>query len=222
MNKKKSLLIIDNYDSFTFNLVHQIARMIIASDQLIETFTGFFDFKNVTVTVKRNDEITIDHILEMNLSGIVISPGPRRPEDSGITLSLLNKLRDVFNKSPIPILGVCLGHQAIVIAEGGIVEKAQEPMHGLISEIIVTNNSHPFLNNIPPKFSVARYHSLIAKSPLPDTLEPLAYSQQHEVMAMAHRHLPWWSVQFHPESFLSTYGDVLIRNFLAACQIIKN
>lgn len=204
MMKDFRLFLLDNYDSFTFNLAHQIIRVAshIASQQKAAA--------TPELLVKRNDQVSIEEIQRFGPTCLFISPGPGRPEESGITLELLKGPEF----APIPIFGVCLGHQALIAAEGGEVGPAAEPLHGSSSTISLTNRSHPLLLDLPAQLKVGRYHSLIARALLPDCFVPLAYSERGEVMAVAHTSQPRWGVQFHPESFLTEYGDTIIRNAL--------
>jgi anthranilate synthase/aminodeoxychorismate synthase-like glutamine amidotransferase len=208
MRKEFRLFLLDNYDSFTFNLAHQIVR--VAMSILLAKNEG----EQPELVVKRNDKVSISEVIDYNPTCLFISPGPGRPENSGITLDLLKTLGDLPQATSIPVFGVCLGHQALVTAEGGEVGLAAEPLHGSSSTISLTNCSHPLLSDIPAQINVGRYHSLIAIRPLPASFLPLAYSGKDEIMAIAHRSKPWWGVQFHPESFLTEHGDTLIRNAL--------
>jgi len=191
-----TILVIDNYDSFTFNLVQQIA------------WVGAF--QPSTIIVKRNDEITCDEVNQLAPHAVFISPGPGTPHDSGVSLELLASV----SGQNVPIFGVCLGLQVLVASCGGSIEQAKEPLHGLTSPIFVVDQLNPLFESIPNTFIVTRYHSLIAANPLPKYLKVLALSEKQEIMALAHTKFPWWGVQFHPESFLSEYGDQLIHNFL--------
>lgn len=182
--------IIDNYDSFTFNLVHYILH------------TG------VEVEVFRNDKITTDELAERGFGAIVISPGPGRPEDAGISLDVV---RDLSGK--IPILGVCLGHQVIAQSFGGTVIHAKQIMHGKTS--MVTADGEDIFTGINRPFSVMRYHSLaVRESDLPSCLKVTARTDDGEVMGIRHQTHPTQGVQFHPESFMTTVGKRLIRNFI--------
>jgi len=187
----QTILMIDNYDSFTFNLVH------------------YFEELNCKVIIFRNNEINSDHIKDINPNGIVISPGPKAPIDAGNTREIIE-----FYKNKLPILGVCLGHQAIGEVFGATIIKAPSPMHGKIS--IAQHNSHPMFNNIPKEFKVTRYHSLVID---PKTLsfefEITAISQDdNSIMAIAHKTYPLYGVQFHPESITSEFGHKILENFL--------
>jgi len=208
MSKDFRLFLIDNYDSFTFNLAHQILK--IANSILCPSNNGI----TPELVVKRNDQVSIRDIQNYDPTCIFISPGPGRPEDSGITMDLLKNLSRRPESNSIPVFGVCLGHQALIVAEGGEVGLAMEPLHGSSSTISLTNRSHPLWLDIPAQINVGRYHSLIATPPLPESYLPLAHSQKGELMAIAHKVRPWWGVQFHPESFLTEHGDTIIRNAL--------
>lgn len=182
-------LLIDNYDSFTYNLWHYLRVL------------------GAEVVVKRNDAISVDETLALELQGVVISPGPRDPSRAGICLELIARV-------PLPILGVCLGHQAIGQAFGGKVVRAPAPMHGKISTIYHVG-THLF-SGVPNPFRATRYHSLVVeRATLPSCLEITAETDDGLVMGVAHRTLPLFGVQFHPESIASEYGHALIANFLA-------
>ena len=185
------ILFIDNYDSFTYNLVQ---------------FCGSI---NPDIRVVRNDEVTVDEIREINPSHIILSPGPGYPKDAGICEEVIRELKGEY-----PILGVCLGHQAICKAFGATVSYAKELMHGKTSVINVDTDSAIFkgLNN---KISVARYHSLAAvKETLPDCLKITAETDDGEIMAVEHKEYPIYGLQFHPESILTPKGKEMIVNFL--------
>lgn len=183
------ILLIDNYDSFTYNLAQYLGEL------------GY------QVEVRRNDEITLDQIAAIKPDQIVISPGPGTPDDAGISLDLIQR----FYKE-IPILGVCLGHQAIGQVFGGQVVRANQPMHGKVSAI--EHNQKGIFHNLPSPLTATRYHSLIVQEPLPDCLEITARSKEVEVMALRHKEYPVVGVQFHPESILTEYGHEMLRNFL--------
>jgi anthranilate synthase component 2 len=189
------ILMIDNYDSFTYNLVQYLAEL------------------GEDVRVARNDALSVDEILAMSPQRIVISPGPGTPNQAGITLDIIAKLG-----AKIPILGVCLGHQSIGQAFGGNVIRAQRIMHGKTSMIHHTGQG--VFANIPNPFEATRYHSLIVeKSSLPKNLDVTAWTQNDagsvdEIMGLRHRTLPIEGVQFHPESILTQHGRDLLRNFL--------
>ena len=184
------ILVIDNYDSFTYNLVQYLGEL------------GY------TVEVRRNDTVTLDEIAEMNPDQIVISPGPGTPDDAGISVDLIKR----FHKE-IPILGVCLGHQSIGQAFGGKIIRAKKLMHGKVSPI--EHNQQGIFHNLPSPFTATRYHSLIVEEPIPDSLEVLARGGEFgEVMALRHKEYPVVGVQFHPESILTEYGHEMLHNFL--------
>ncbi len=184
------ILLIDNYDSFTYNLYHYIIE------------AGCEDVK-----VVRNDKISIPEIKKLNPQAIVLSPGPCTPNDAGICLQILEELKEQY-----PILGVCLGHQAIGQAFGGKVIKTY-PMHGKVSEIYHSNKS--IFKNIPSPFKATRYHSLaIEKETCPDDLEVTANTKDGVIMGVSHKKYNIHGVQFHPESIASQYGHQLIKNFI--------
>ncbi len=185
------LLMIDNYDSFTFTLV------------------GYFESLGQKVLVKRNDEITVNDIAELNPDYIVISPGPCSPNEAGISLQVI---AEFYDKKPI--LGVCLGYQAIAQHFGAIVKKAEVVMHGKVSEI--QHNNQGLFQGLPPSFNVTRYHSLIVESAtLPDTIKATAWVKGEPLlMALQHSDYPVMGVQFHPESVMSEHGLELLNNFL--------
>jgi anthranilate synthase component 2 len=182
------MLLVDNYDSFTYNLAH------------------LFGALGVDVHVVRNDEITADEADELGASQLVVSPGPGRPADAGVSIDVIRRLAP-----KIPTLGVCLGHQAIVEAFGGEVGYARELLHGKASP--VRHDGSGLFTGLPEPFEAGRYHSLAATR-LPDELEPTAYADDGEVMAVRHRELPIVGVQFHPESVLTPDGPALAKNFL--------
>ncbi len=183
-------LLIDNYDSFTYNLVHYLGEL------------------GANVAVHRNDAITVDAALAMKPQGIVISPGPCDPDRSGICLELIGRAA-----ARIPILGVCLGHQAIGQAFGGKVVRGPVPMHGKVSQIY--HKGTGVLRGLPSPFQATRYHSLIVeRDSLPDCLEITAETDDGLVMGLAHKKLPVHGVQFHPESIATEHGHDMLRNFL--------
>ena len=184
------ILVIDNYDSFTWNLV-----------QLAGKFTD-------DVVVKRNDEITIDEIKTLNPGRILISPGPGRPENSGISLDIIKEFGD-----QIPILGVCLGHQAIGLLFGADVVHAPVLMHGKTSRI--SHLGKGLFNGVEQNFTATRYHSLIIdEASLPEELEVTARSEDGIVMGVKHRNQPVEGIQFHPESILTEAGSQLMKNWI--------
>jgi anthranilate synthase/aminodeoxychorismate synthase-like glutamine amidotransferase len=186
------LLVLDNYDSFTYNLVQYLGEL------------------GESPVVKRNDEITVDEIGAMGVTRMVISPGPCTPSDAGITVSAIRR----WGKT-IPTLGVCLGHQAIGEAYGGKVVRARTLMHGKTSRI--THDGKGLFKGVPSPLEVMRYHSLVVETDsLPAELEVLARSSEDssEIHAIRHREHPVWGVQFHPESILTQNGKDILRNFL--------
>ncbi len=185
----RRVLVIDNYDSFTFNLV----QMLVLQASHVE--------------VVRNDALTPGEVLESPPDALVISPGPGRPEDAGICVELLRE------RPLLPIFGVCLGHQSIGLAFGGRIDRAPVLMHGKTS--MVRHEGAEIFASIPSPFEATRYHSLcVAPETLGDELEPLAWTDDGVVMALRHRELPYWGVQFHPESILTEIGPQLLNNFL--------
>jgi anthranilate synthase component 2 len=190
------ILLIDNYDSFTFNLYHFLGD--------VDARDGKFECE-----VWRNDKLTVAEAMAMQPEAIVLSPGPCTPTEAGICLDLI-----AAAAGKIPLLGVCLGHQAIGQAFGGKVVRAAQPMHGKVSEI--THTGSDILSGLPSPFRATRYHSLIVeRDTLPDTLVPTAWTSDGVIMAMHHRTLPIHGVQFHPESIASEHGHAILANFLA-------
>jgi anthranilate synthase/phosphoribosyltransferase len=183
------ILVIDNYDSFTYNLVQQMGEL------------------GADLRVARNDQITLDEIRAMQPSHIVISPGPGTPDDGGVSLDVIRQLGE-----STPILGVCLGHQCIGQAYGGRVVRAERLMHGKTS--MIYHSGDPLFANIPSPFEATRYHSLIVQEPLPDALTVTAFTLEGEVMALRHKQFPVVGVQFHPESILTRCGPQILHNFL--------
>lgn len=184
------ILVIDNYDSFTYNLVQFLGEM------------------GADLHVVRNDQITLDEIRVLQPTHIVISPGPGDPDDGGVSLDVIRELG-----ATTPILGVCLGHQCIGQAYGGVVNRAPHVMHGKTSMISHTGDS--MFANMPNPFEATRYHSLIVEEgTLPDVLTVTAFTDDGEIMGLRHKEYPVFGVQFHPESILTTYGPQLLRNFL--------
>lgn len=191
------IIVIDNYDSFTYNLVQYLGEL-----------AAEFPVAN-PIEVYRNDKIDIETIKDLEPDGIVISPGPGRPEDAGVSLQLIEKLGHCF-----PILGVCLGHQSIGQVFGGDVISAPVLMHGKTSEIY--HNDTGVFAGLTNPFTATRYHSLVIdRTTIPDTLEITAWVEDGTVMGVRHRDYPRvQGVQFHPESILTTEGKELLRNFL--------
>ena len=188
--KKIKLLMVDNYDSFTYNIVQ------------------YFGELGADIEVFRNDEITIQDIAQRNPDRLVISPGPCSPAEAGISVAAIQHFA-----GKLPILGVCLGHQSIGAAFGGKIIRAQELMHGKTS-VIQTKQVGVF-RDLPEKFTVNRYHSLaIERSSCPADLDVTAWTEDGEIMGVRHKHLPIEGVQFHPESILTEHGHAMLRNFL--------
>ena len=184
------ILLIDNYDSFTYNLVHFLGEL------------------GAVPEVVRNDKITVDDALARRPDAIVLSPGPCTPNEAGICLDLIARAGPT-----IPVLGVCLGHQAIGQAYGGKVVRAPAPMHGKLSSI--RNDGHGVFAGLPSRFEVTRYHSLaVERASLPDCLEVTAETDDGIIMGLQHRTHPVHGVQFHPESIASEHGHALLANFL--------
>lgn len=187
------ILIIDNYDSFTYNLYQYVAQLTDA------------------VSVVRNDKISVAEIKALRPKGIILSPGPGRPENAGICIELIKKLSKF-----IPILGVCLGHQAITVAFGGKVVNCSDIVHG--KSTLIYHNKSVLYQEIPLSFQAARYHSLIAeKESLPDVLQIEAQNQDGQIMAIRHKARSTFGVQFHPESILTDHGNTLLKNFISIC-----
>lgn len=190
MTAPKRLLIVDNYDSFTWNLVHYLEEI------------------GARTMVIRNDDLSAKEALELKPDGIVLSPGPCTPKEAGICVDLVQRA-----PADLPILGVCLGHQSIGAAEGGEIITAQEIRHGKLSQIRHENG--PLFEGLPDRYNVVRYHSLaITPQDLPDTLIADAFTEDGEIMAVRHKTRPVYGVQFHPESILTEHGHALLRNFL--------
>ncbi|MBI5930305.1 MAG: aminodeoxychorismate/anthranilate synthase component II [Chloroflexi bacterium] len=183
------ILVIDNYDSFTYNLVQLLGSL------------------GADLQVVRNDALTLQEVAALNPSRIVISPGPGDPNDGGISLDVIRELGQ-----HIPIFGVCLGHQCIGQAYGGRVIRAPRLMHGKTSQIYHRNQK--LFTGVPSPFVATRYHSLIVEEPLPDCLSVTAFTEEGEVMALRHKENPVVGVQFHPESILTTYGVRILQNFI--------
>ena len=184
------IFVLDNFDSFTYNIVQYLQQL------------------GCEVVVRRNNAVTVDEVIAMNPEAIVLSPGPGRPEKAGIMLELIDRV-----KGRIPLLGICLGHQAIGLAFGGKVVGAKMIMHGKISEI--THDGKGVFAGLASPLKVVRYHSLaVDRESLPAELEISAQAEDGEIMAMRHRELPIESLQYHPESILSSGGKRQLANFL--------
>jgi anthranilate synthase component 2 len=184
------LLMIDNYDSFTYNLVQYFAEL------------------GADVLVYRNDEISVEQIEKLNPQHLVVSPGPCTPNEAGISVAAIKHFA-----GKVPLLGVCLGHQSIGQAFGGRIIHAKTLMHGKTSQI--RHNGNSVFTGLPSPFTATRYHSLvIERETLPDCLEVTAWTDDGEIMGVRHKILPVHGVQFHPESILTEYGHDMLRNFL--------
>ncbi len=183
------IIVIDNYDSFTYNLVQYLGEM------------------GANIQVFRNDKISVEELHEMSPSHLLISPGPGDPSSSGVSIDAILQLGKT-----IPTLGVCLGHQAIGVAFDGTIENAPSLMHGKISKVH-HNNSNLF-HNIPNPFNATRYHSLVISEPLPTCIEVEARTDTDIVMGIKHTKYPIYGIQFHPESILTEGGKTLLKNFL--------
>lgn len=184
------ILMIDNYDSFTFNLVQFLGEL---GQELV---------------VKRNDEVTISDIENMKPDFLMISPGPCSPNEAGISMEVIK-----YFAGKIPIFGVCLGHQSIAQVFGGEVVRAERLMHGKTS--LMHHDGKTIFSDIPNPFTATRYHSLIVKKEtLPDCLEVTSWTEEGEIMALRHKTLPIEGVQFHPESIMTSYGKELLQNFI--------
>ena len=186
------ILVIDNYDSFTYNLVQYLGEL------------------GAEVVVKRNDAVSVDEIRELGPSGVLISPGPGRPEEAGVSLELIARLGAMT-----PIFGVCLGHQSIAQHFGASIVRADRLMHGRTSSIL--HEGAGVFANLPSPLTATRYHSLIVdRNTVPAELEITAWTDQDEIMGLRHKDLPIEGVQFHPESFLTEHGHTLIGNWLSS------
>jgi len=184
------ILVIDNYDSFTYNLVQLLGK---EKNELI---------------VKRNDEITLDFVTDLKPEKILISPGPGRPKKSGVSLDVIKNF-----KAKIPILGVCLGYQAIAYTFGSKIVTAKDPIHGKVSKI--NHDGKTIFRNVEQKFEAMRYHSLIvAKDSIPKEIEVSAETEDGTIMGLRHNRFPLEGIQFHPESILTTEGEKIILNWL--------
>lgn len=183
------ILIIDNYDSFTYNLVQYLGEL------------------GAEIHVVRNDEVTLEEIREWKPERIVISPGPGDPDDGGVSNEVIREFGPT-----IPVLGVCLGHQCIGHVYGGVVTRAPRLMHGKTSPVYHSGSG--VFNGVPSPFKATRYHSLIVEEPLPDCLQVIAFTSEGEVMGLRHKEFPVVGVQFHPESILTEHGKRILANFL--------
>lgn len=188
------ILIIDNYDSFTFNLVQYFGELAAGREEIV---------------VVRNDAHTVEEVVAMRPSHLVVSPGPCTPSEAGISVELIRNC-----PASIPLLGVCLGHQSLGQAMGGIVERAPAPMHGKVSE--VRHDGSRLFAGLPDPFEATRYHSLIVRrDSLPSCLTATAWTVDGLVMGLEHKERPLFGVQFHPESIRTTHGKQILSNFLS-------
>jgi anthranilate synthase/aminodeoxychorismate synthase-like glutamine amidotransferase len=185
------VFMIDNYDSFTYNLVQYLGEL------------------GAKITVKRNDRVTLDEIAAAQPTHLVVSPGPCTPNEAGISMDAIAR----FGAERLPVLGVCLGHQAIGQVYGGVVRRAGAPVHGKTDEI--GHDGRGVFAGLPDPFTATRYHSLVVDETLPDVLELCAWNAEGVVMGVRHRELLVHGVQFHPESVLTVVGLDLLRNFLS-------
>lgn len=186
------ILVIDNYDSFTYNIVQQLGEL------------------GAEIKVYRNDQITLDQIRKLRPDHIIISPGPGTPDDGGISLDVIRELGPTT-----PVLGVCLGNQCIGQAYGGVVVRAGRLMHGKTS--MIYHKDDPIFTGVPSPFEATRYHSLIVEEDsLPESLSIIAFTEQGEIMGLRHKEYPVVGVQFHPESILTGYGPRVLQNFLGS------
>ena len=194
------ILLIDNYDSFVFNVAQYLGEL---TDEEVRTV--------------RNDQLTLAEIRALKPSRIVLSPGPKHPKDSGICLEILKEITD------IPILGICLGHQAFGLVHGATVKRLEIPLHGKTSVLTVTEPQSVLFKGLPQQFSVMRYHSLyVDKDTLPQELIITALSDDGVIMALQHKTKPIHSIQFHPESFFTEYGKNILKNFLVGTQAVQS
>jgi para-aminobenzoate synthetase component 2 len=186
------ILVVDNYDSFVFNLVQYLGQL------------------GAVCTVKRNDEVLVSEAADYD--GVLISPGPGTPEDAGISIELINYCVE----KKIPLFGVCLGHQAIAVAFGATVSRAPELLHGKTSQVM--HQGKGVLTNLPSPFTATRYHSLaVERETVPDVLEITGATESGVVMSLRHKTLPIEGVQFHPESVLTEHGHLMLANWLVQC-----
>ncbi len=184
------IAVIDNYDSFTYNLVQYLGEL------------------GADIRVFRNDQITLDQLVSLSPSHLVISPGPGDPNDGGISNEAIR-----YFTGKIPVLGVCLGHQCLGAVYGGVVRRAPYLMHGKTSQIY--HQGKGIFDGLPSPFEATRYHSLMVDEPVPDCLEVTAFTSDGIVMGLKHKEHPTFGVQFHPESIMTKHGKQLLKNFLA-------
>jgi len=184
------ILLLDNYDSFVYNIARSLREL------------------GAAVEVVRSDQLTVDEALSRNPTHLVVSPGPCTPAEAGISVALIRSLG-----GRVPVLGICLGHQAVAAAYGGSIIPSPDPAHGVAREIRHAGTG--ILRDVPSPFPAGLYHSLSVHRELPDALEGLAWTESGELMALGHRSLPVWGLQFHPESILTPAGAAILANFLA-------
>lgn len=184
------IAVIDNYDSFTYNLVQYLGEL------------------GADIRVFRNDQITLDQLVSLSPTHLVISPGPGDPNDGGISNEAIR-----YFTGKIPVLGVCLGHQCLGAVYGGVVKRAPNLMHGKTSQIY--HQGKGIFDGLPSPFEATRYHSLMVDEPVPDCLEVTAFTSDGIVMGLKHKEHPTFGVQFHPESIMTKHGKQLLKNFLA-------
>ncbi len=188
------VLVLDNYDSFTFNLVQYLGEL------------------GARVEVRRNDEISVAGIRRLKPAGLLVSPGPGTPDDAGVSLDAISQLA-----GKMPILGVCLGHQALAQAFGGTIGQANHILHGKTSEVI--HGAKGIFSGMKNPFIATRYHSLeVPRAGLPSDFEVVAWTADDEIMAIKHKQSESWGVQFHPESILTEDGIQILRNWLESCR----
>jgi len=188
------VLVVDNYDSFVFNLVQYLGQL------------------GAECIVRRNDEVTVDELPELGVDGVLLSPGPGTPQAAGVCVEMVQRCA----RDGVPLLGVCLGHQAIAVAYGGVVARAPELLHGKTSEVV--HNGVGVLSGLPSPFTATRYHSLaIEDADVPAELEVTARTESGVIMGVRHVSAPVEGVQFHPESVLTQSGHLLLANWLADC-----
>lgn len=192
------ILVVDNYDSFVFNLARHFERL------------------GAETCVRRNDELTVAEVRRLRPAAVVVSPGPCTPGEAGCSLDLVRELH-----RELPMLGVCLGHQVLAAALGGTIVRAEEPMHGRTS--LVHHDGQGLFAGVPSPFAACRYHSLVVEpGSLPEELEATARTADGVIMALAHRRYPVWGVQFHPEAILTEHGYLLLANFLRLAGLPTN
>lgn len=194
-HRKNPIIVIDNYDSFTYNLINQIRTILPAA---------------IPIEVYRNDAITVDSLFSRTPRALILSPGPGDEQAGGISLACLSRAAPL----QLPVLGVCLGHQLIAAWCGATITRSARPIHGKSWQLFHTED--PLFLGMSNPLIAARYHSLVVDpATLPATLHQIAWTAEGEIMALRHQELPWYGVQFHPESFLSEKGELVVRNFFS-------